>query len=528
MPCRARNLVVGSGPAGVAAAKALIERGARVTLVDVGQSLEPERRSWVDSLARRSHDTWTSEDVSRLRAPFQRDASGVLSKLVFGSDYPYRDAKEANRIEIPAGTLKPSIAQGGLSTVWGASVLPYNLRDLERWPISTSDLDPHYRAILRWMPLMAQPDDLETLYPIHTDSPNPVRLSRPAARLLEEMNTRRGALARSGIRFGHSRVALRSGSCTECGFCLHGCPLGLIYSAADTLADLKRSPDFEHIPGVVIDRLEESESGVKAIGRELGSQQPWTTQADRIFLAAGVLPTARIALESAGLFNKPIRLLDSQYTVMPMVSLRSHPGIETDPLHTLCQIYLEIDDPRISRHNIHTQLYTYNSLFEEEFRTKALGILPLVPGSRRHLLSRLMVGFSYLHSDDSGGLRLTLQPGKGDSGGRLGVDVLENPATPAIQRRIAWKLLGHSRQLGFAPVVPLLETTAPGRGFHNGGSFPMGTKSEGVQSDTLGRPFGWKRIHLVDSSVFPTIPAATITFTAMANAHRIASAASTL
>jgi len=43
------------------------------------------------------------------------------------------------------------------------------------------------------------------------------------------------------------------------------------------------------------------------------------------------------------------------------------------------------------------------------------------------------------------------------------------------------------------------------------------------ECDTLGRPKGLKRTHIVDASIFPTIPAPTITFSVMANAHRIAS-----
>jgi choline dehydrogenase-like flavoprotein len=43
------------------------------------------------------------------------------------------------------------------------------------------------------------------------------------------------------------------------------------------------------------------------------------------------------------------------------------------------------------------------------------------------------------------------------------------------------------------------------------------------ESDLLGRPFGWSRVHVVDASVLPTVPATTITFSVMANAHRIAS-----
>ena len=42
-------------------------------------------------------------------------------------------------------------------------------------------------------------------------------------------------------------------------------------------------------------------------------------------------------------------------------------------------------------------------------------------------------------------------------------------------------------------------------------------------SDRLGRVGSWERIHLVDASVFPTVPAMTFGLTVMANAHRIAS-----
>jgi choline dehydrogenase-like flavoprotein len=50
----------------------------------------------------------------------------------------------------------------------------------------------------------------------------------------------------------------------------------------------------------------------------------------------------------------------------------------------------------------------------------------------------------------------------------------------------------------------------------------------GLSSDVLGRPCGAERIHVVDSSVFPSIASTTIAFTAMANAHRIATEVATL
>ena len=67
----------------------------------------------------------------------------------------------------------------------------------------------------------------------------------------------------------------------------------------------------------------------------------------------------------------------------------------------------------------------------------------------------------------------------------------------------------------------MLQLAEPGRGFHCGGSLPMRAVPGNFESDTLGRPQGWSRVHAVDASVLPAVPATTITFSVMANAHRI-------
>jgi choline dehydrogenase-like flavoprotein len=75
------------------------------------------------------------------------------------------------------------------------------------------------------------------------------------------------------------------------------------------------------------------------------------------------------------------------------------------------------------------------------------------------------------------------------------------------------------------PVPPALRVGAPGRSFHAGGTFPMRQNPGRFEVDLLGRPTGFSRIHLVDASVFPSLPATTITLSVMANAHRIGSEA---
>ena len=90
--------------------------------------------------------------------------------------------------------------------------------------------------------------------------------------------------------------------------------------------------------------------------------------------------------------------------------------------------------------------------------------------------------------------------------------------------RVLSKLRRHRRDLGLLPVSPFMRVTAPGRGFHSGGTFPMRDTPGELESDLLGRPHGLRRVHVVDATVLPSVPATTITLSVMANAHRIGSA----
>jgi choline dehydrogenase-like flavoprotein len=76
------------------------------------------------------------------------------------------------------------------------------------------------------------------------------------------------------------------------------------------------------------------------------------------------------------------------------------------------------------------------------------------------------------------------------------------------------------------PIPGLVQLGSPGKGNHVGGSFPMRRRPGDLESDVLGRVRGFDRVHVVDASIFPSVPATTVTLTVMANAHRIAAAVS--
>ena len=73
-------------------------------------------------------------------------------------------------------------------------------------------------------------------------------------------------------------------------------------------------------------------------------------------------------------------------------------------------------------------------------------------------------------------------------------------------------------------ITPFVRYFGNTDGYHVGGSLPMKAKPESdTDTNIFGNPKGWKRIHVMDSSVFPSLPGTTIGLLAMANASRIAS-----
>ena len=135
------------------------------------------------------------------------------------------------------------------------------------------------------------------------------------------------------------------------------------------------------------------------------------------------------------------------------------------------------------------------------------------------MLERLMVIQGYLHADSSSTIGATL-----GRTGALSAVGRPNPISSEVARRVVRKLTRHAPALGGAPLEPLLRVGKPGAGAHIGAVFPMRANPGPLECDSLGRPHGLERVHVVDASSLTTLAAPTITFTAMANAHRIASA----
>ena len=512
----------------MACANALLEKGERVLLIDAGFRLESEQQRLLDRIKEGSMDAVEQLKKGYLETPVSK--KGVELKLAYGSDFAYRGAKEYLGFEGSQTGLLPSLAQGGLSNVWGAAMLPYIQKDMVSWPITQDQLAPHYEAALRMTGLAAEEDDLAELFPLYSAQLNPLHASVQAQSLLEGLDRMKSSLNRDGIIYGRARVAIgpnenQQQECLYCGKCLYGCPFGVIYNSAQDLHRLgSHSHDnFAYQSDIIVDKISGGNGSSIVSGLNRLSGSPFQVEAERVFLAGGVIPSSRIMLKSLEAYDHALTLKDSQYFVLPLLSSKGHGDTPREALYTLSQLFLEINDENISPFTIHLQLYTYNDLIPKVLRQK----LWFVPGLREILVQplqhRLLVIQGYLHSDHSGTIQLRLVRDPGTGKERLLVEGQPSTAARQVIEKISRKLSGHFGKLGLTPLLPAVDITPPGRGFHSGGSFPMSAHPSEFQSDIFGRVKGFPRVHLVDASVFPSIPATTITLTAMANAHRIAS-----
>jgi choline dehydrogenase-like flavoprotein len=519
-------LVIGSGPAGVSAAAALLASGHRVTMIDAGLQLEPERRDVVAAMASQTPARWPAESLATIKDKMVSGKSGIPIKYVYGSDFPYRETdKYLPRVAHEVG-LAPSLARGGFSNVWGAAVLPYLREELAGWPFSYDELAPHYAAVLGLTGLAAADDDMSERFPLFHGDPRPLPRSRQASAFLADLETNRELLNSRGLVFGGSRLAVSATNpagtaCAACGLCMYGCPYGLIYSTNSTLDELRTHPAFRYRGGLVVDRFKEAGDGVLLDARSIEDGSKVSIEGDRVFVAAGVIASTKLLLESARALGKTLTIKDSQYFLLPLLRHHGTSGATRESLHTLAQVFIEIFDREVSEHSVHLQVYTYNDLYRQAVQAVAGPAFPVVRPGLDAFLNRFLIIQGYLHSDLSGTISVSLEQAAG-GGTQLNLSGIRNPETKPALRRVARKLAASRGLLKASPMGPMLKVGEPGRGFHSGGTLPMREQPAEFETDKWGRPGGYERVHIVDSSVFPTITASTITLTVMANAHRIA------
>ena len=511
--------VIGSGLAGMSAAATLVERGVRPVVLDIAKGLDLDRAEAVRRLAQSTPSSWDEADREFLFSnKTLRDGSRKPRKLAFGSDYFYGRPDRRLRVEAIGAAPPFSQAEGGFSVGWSASVLPPDDVDLAAWDIKSDALAPYFRRVLGDLPYSGREDGLSQHFPLLHDNPAPLQLTRGNEVLLGDLARGTASSPRHQVAFGQARVLTRSTACQYCGECLSGCVYGAIHTAAHTLESLKRSNRIDHEKGVHVDYLQQESGQVRVFATNAAGARV-NFAFDRVFLAAGAVSTTALVLRSKALYDHDARLLSTGSFIIPLARRRraptSWPYANTQP-----GVFLEFKVDRLSPHWVHSQLSTPNELVLEmlDIKKQDIGRLGRL---KKRLLEYIVLAHCNVHSDHANAYVLRLK--KDGDGDILRTRVEDRRDVQFARRLILRRLIGLMASCGYYTLSFLAQHGKRADSFHVGGSLPMAVdpKRE-LGTSLLGQPKGWSRVHVVDSSVFPSLPGTTIGLLAMANARRVA------
>ena len=475
--------IIGSGPSGWAVYAELSQAGHHVTLIDADLH-EHDKRASLD-------------EESNLK---------INKKLNFGSDLAYR--------KFPVGPIQrksevnplSSFTKGGLSLVWGATMLPYSKSDTKDWPISISALNPYYSKISNLIPISGNNDDLNAEYGQFISRRN-IFPSQRIIRILERYKIRKSHKSIMGL----SRLAVETGTsdkpgCFYCNKCITGCKDGFIWTSLNKI----NSDDFL---GIRVLNVRESKDKVLVSGVDKSGNPVHDVSFDKIYIAAGSLESFRI-LATSGLVGTEAKLKDSATFFLPLLASRGI-GSASSNSFALSQLFIKI---LLSSQPYSNQFQLYEYSHDLLARAKEFSIIGRILPSfiLRFALKRMLVAIGYLDGEQSPTIKMRLL----DDGS---IDLtLDDSGVSLSQREKNIKnsvseLRHEILPLGMIPISILRINSKPGEGVHSGGWLSMGENA-----NLLGVPNGCTNIHVVDSSVLPSIAAGPITFTVMANAMRIA------
>jgi len=521
--------VVGSGFSGIAVAHALAARGVNVTILDVGEMLDVRRASIVAKLRDLPTNAWPPEDFRLLDENPTLGRHMLPKKVHFGSEYIY--ANDRSFAPTISGSSKrlpyPTFAKAGYSNIWGAAVLAPDSCDTTDWPVSRSEMEPYYREAAKLIPLSGGEGTLDAAFPAYKDRLGDIDPGPQGSALLQDMRRVSARLSEHGILYGRARLAIHTEdapgalACNGCGFCFTGCVRGSIFSTEPLLDELVKNKRATYQAGAFVESLDETDGGVRITTVDTATGARREIMFDGVFLAAGPINTTRILLRSKKLFDHVVTLKESQKFVVPILRYKADDTAIEHPSVTMASVFIEAKFKDVSDHWTHIQVIPMNALM--------LKGMP-VPGIRskagqlfgKPLLRRLMAAWCGMHSDQSSSVELRLLVPDASGRSTLEIDVRRSESARAAARRVARNLFREGLSFNSVFMYPAIQFSEPGSGTHCGSSFPMRERpNDLLDTDTLGRPFGWSRVFAVDASVLPSIPGTTLAFSAMANACRI-------
>ena len=523
-------IIIGSGPAGVSAAWPLLEAGLRVLMLDQGEiptPAEADDRAYLD-IRRDDAQQWRrflGDDFGALRGP--RDVSPKLKAPA--NAYAFRGFRQAYNIHTDNFQAIGSLAQGGLSNVWGAGAYAYDDQDLKGFPVARQDLRRSFVAVATRMGISGVSDGaLGAFYGDDLPLQPPVELHENMRRLLDRSSRRASLARRMGIRFGRARNAVLTealggrGACTLDDRCLWGCPRGAIYSASREVENLREHAGFTYRGHAFVRSIrQEGDTYHLAYGSAAEAHPSGEASASVVVLAAGTLGSTKLALEFIGVLGRDVPVLSNPAFATAFYMPERLGASLPERGFSLGQLAFVVDDRNDPSDYAHGVLFAATSLPAADLAKHMPLTLPGALRLARLVMPGLVLANCFLPGSMS---RNTLRVEKNGGLTRLSIRGAHDPELMARVTDVRSWLARFFLRLGAVALPGGTRVTRPGADVHYAGTLPMnaGTPTSGPVTDAHGQLAGCDRLFIADGAVLSRVTAKNPTLTIMANADRIA------
>lgn len=513
-------IVVGGGAAGTCAALALA--GRRVVVLDVGgepsgAGAELQRNQY--ALKAAGADLFAGLIGPRFESLHNVHRDYLSPKLKAPLLRFVTDGwRELSPVECRGFDPVMSFARGGLANAWGAGCYRFDDGELADQPITAADLRAHYDALTEHIGITGEDDDLDRFFGESSGCLPSHQQSRLGRDLQTRYERHRAYFNRRGIFVGAPRLAVLSRAhrgrpaYDYQGLEFFKSHLPAIYNPAYTLAELVASGRVTYTRPFLVERFVEHEAHVTVYARHVDTGVVHEFVARRLVLAAGALNSAKIVLRSREDHTSRLPLLDNLISYVPFVSLRHvGAGVEHESLpiqrNIVCVDEEEWCPVQASFYGVTATLWN-DLLFD----------FPFAARDNLRMLKFLLPAMSVVQVFYPDRVRpenhLQLA-----ADGSLRIAYVARP-----RGRLERHLIRALRRIGYASWPSLCKYPSPGNSFHYAGCLPMRADPGPLETDRDGRLGGSRRVHVADAACFASLPSKNLTFTIMANAHRIGAA----
>jgi len=475
-------LIIGSGPAGAIAAKYLLENtNYRVSIFDVG------------------HTSINDTDLP--------DDGIIPIKNHRGNNYMYKRKDSFDFIFDKLTSFHTSHALGGFSNVWGANISAIHSLYLSKWNLDKSEFNDALDYVINSIPISADDDMIDMQYDLKIKSKH-VLQGKFINSFISNIYKQKKTLQKQNIYIGKSKLAIQnSGSdrCVLCNECMEGCEYGSIYNSSDQVQALKLNPKFTYYKNHMVVKFKETKNNVEVYYAD-GANNLKKANFDILLIAAGSFDSTLIVNNS--LKNKKFTLKESKKFYFPVFTFKPQSDLKTI---SLSHLFIQDINKNCS---IHAQLYPLKPIVDFTLKKIFGAYTKLITSPFNFIFRHFYFCMAYLDSEGSGQMQIHKK------GNKIYITGAENDKSVLHLNNFIYKLKSLKSVTNLIP-INLIFPSKLGHSQHFGSSLPMQEKAKQNSTDMLGRPYKMKNVHVIDTSILPTIPATPTTIIVMANAVRI-------